>query len=154
MIISIDCLQGNFFVGIACFCFLLFAKVILPSMFIMNRDALVSDFLLNDAWYVYASVDCLTLSNIRYVSRIKWSNRRKGVVPFHTPQCSSYRKGSFLVTLDNGRQLYFLNIYIQPPENKSDQNSYELSWLLLFMKTIGKSCVCFKHPNSSLDISV
>ena len=33
---------------------------------------------------------CLTLSNIRYVSRVKWSNPRKGVVPIPTPRCSSY----------------------------------------------------------------
>ena len=40
---------------------------------------------------------CLTLSNIRYVSRVKWSNPRKGVAPSPTPQCSSYWKGSLLV---------------------------------------------------------
>ena len=51
---------------------------------------------------------CLTLSNIKYVSRIKWSNPGKGVVPSPTPQCSSYWKGSLLVTLDYGRQLYLL----------------------------------------------
>ena len=33
---------------------------------------------------------CLTLSNIKYVSRIKWSNPGKGVAPFHTLRCSSY----------------------------------------------------------------
>ena len=33
---------------------------------------------------------CLTLSNIRYVSRVKWSNPGKGGVPSHTPWCSSY----------------------------------------------------------------
>ena len=31
---------------------------------------------------------CLTLSNIRYVSRVKWSNPGKGVAPSPTP--SSY----------------------------------------------------------------
>ena len=49
---------------------------------------------------------CLTLSNIRYVSRIKWSNPGKGVAPSSTPRCSSYRKGSLQVTLDYSRQLY------------------------------------------------
>ena len=49
----------------------------------------------------------LTLSNIRYVSRVKWNNPGKGVAPFHTPRCSSYRKGSLRVALDYGRQLYF-----------------------------------------------
>ena len=33
---------------------------------------------------------CLMLNNIRYVSRVKWSNPGKGVVPFPTSQCSSY----------------------------------------------------------------
>ena len=33
---------------------------------------------------------CLTLSNIRYISRVKWSNPGKGVAPSVTPWCSSY----------------------------------------------------------------
>ena len=45
-------------------------------------------------------------SNIRYVSRVKWSNPGKGVTPSPTPQCSSYWKGSFLVSLNYGHQLY------------------------------------------------
>ena len=47
----------------------------------------------------------LTLSNIRYISRVKWSNPGKGVVPYPTPWCSSYWKGSLLVTLDYSHQL-------------------------------------------------
>ena len=43
-------------------------------------------------WYLMPP--CLTLSIIRYGSRVKWSNPRKGVAPFPTPWCSSYRKGS------------------------------------------------------------
>ena len=39
--------------------------------------------ILDTAWY-------LILSNIRYVSRVKWSNPGKGVVPSPTPWCSSY----------------------------------------------------------------
>ena len=50
---------------------------------------------------------CLTLNNIRYASRVKWSNPEKGVAPSPTPRCSSYWKGSLLVALDYGRQLYF-----------------------------------------------
>ena len=53
---------------------------------------------------------CLTLSIIRYGSRVKWSNPRKGVAPSPTPWCSSYRKGSLRVTLDYDRQLYLLII--------------------------------------------
>ena len=33
---------------------------------------------------------CLTLSIIRHVSRVKYNNPGKGVVPSPTPQCSSY----------------------------------------------------------------
>ena len=36
----------------------------------------------------------------------------KGVAPFPTPWCSSYRKGSLRVTLDYGRQLYLLIILL------------------------------------------
>ena len=50
---------------------------------------------------------CLTLSIIKYASRVKWSNLGKGVAPSPTPWCSSYWKGSLLVALDYGRQLYF-----------------------------------------------
>ena len=50
----------------------------------------------------------LTLSNIHYVSRVKWINPGKGVAPYPTPQCITYWKGSFWVALDYGRQLYFL----------------------------------------------
>ena len=45
----------------------------------------------------------LTLSIIRYGSRVKWSNPGKGVAPFPTQWWSSYWKGSFRVTLDCGR---------------------------------------------------
>ena len=57
-------------------------------------------------WKWYLIPPCLTLSNIRYVSRVKWSNPGKGVAPSPTPRYSSYWKGSFLVTLDYSRQLY------------------------------------------------
>ena len=53
----------------------------------------------------YLIPPCLTLSIIRCVSRVKWSNPRKGVAPSSTPWCSSYLKGNFRVTLDYGRQL-------------------------------------------------
>ena len=41
-------------------------------------------------------------------SRVKWSNPLKGESPTPTLRCSSYWKGSLLVTLDYGCQLYFL----------------------------------------------
>ena len=55
---------------------------------------------------------CLTLSNIRYESRVKWSNPGKGVAPYPTPRCSSYWKGSLLVALDYGHQLYFTQLVL------------------------------------------
>ena len=56
-------------------------------------------------WYLIPP--CLTLSNIRWESRVKLSNLGKGVVPSPTPRCSSYQKGGLWVTLDKGHQLYF-----------------------------------------------
>ena len=51
-------------------------------------------------WYLMPP--CLTLSIIRYRSRVKWSNLEKGVAPSPTHCCSSYRIGSLWVTLDYG----------------------------------------------------
>ena len=56
----------------------------------------------------YFMLPCLTLSTIRYVSIVKWSNPGNGVVPSTTPRCSSFWKGSPRVTLDSGCQLYLL----------------------------------------------
>ena len=53
---------------------------------------------------------CLTLSIVRYGSRVKWSNPGTGLAPSPTPWCSSYRKGSLRVTLDYGRQLYYYTL--------------------------------------------
>ena len=56
-------------------------------------------------WYLIPP--CLTLSIIRYVLRVKWSNPGKGVVLSPTLRCSSYWKGSLRVSLDYSRQLCF-----------------------------------------------
>ena len=61
-------------------------------------------------WYLMPP--CLTLSIIRYVSWVKWSNLGKGVAPPPILWCSSYRKGSLRVTLDYGRQLHFTMLYL------------------------------------------
>ena len=55
---------------------------------------------------------CLTLSNIRYILRVKWSNPGKGVVPSPIPQCSSYWKGRLLIAHNFGRQIYFFFTYL------------------------------------------
>ena len=62
---------------------------------------------------LYLMPPCLTLSIIRYISRVKWSNPGKGVAPSPTPWCSSYWKGSLWVTLNYSHQIYLLTyIYI------------------------------------------
>ena len=53
---------------------------------------------------------CLTLSDIRYVSRVKWSNPGKRVVPPLHLGVVAIKKGSLLVTLDYGCQLYLLTV--------------------------------------------
>ena len=64
-------------------------------------------------WYLIPP--CLTLSDIKYVSTVKWSNPGKGVEPSPTPRCSNYWKGSLLVALDYGHQLYFFYYYYYTP---------------------------------------
>ena len=56
-------------------------------------------------WYLMPS--CLTLSIIRYGSRVKRSNPGNGVAPSPTLWCSSYRKESFRIALNYSRQLFY-----------------------------------------------
>ena len=61
----------------------------------------------------YTMPPCLTVSIIRYGSRIKWRNPGNGVAPSPTPRCNSYWKGSLQVSVDYDRQLYiYIYIYI------------------------------------------
>ena len=83
-------------------------------------------------WYLMPP--CLTLSIIRYGSRVKWSNPGKGVAPSPTPWCSSYRKGSLRVTLDYGRLLYFTYIVVIQFWSKGNQHIRAV-WLNLLAKT-------------------
>ena len=53
-------------------------------------------------------LDTSLLNTRQYKVHIKWSNPGKGVAPSSTSQYSSYWKGSLLVALDYGRQLYLL----------------------------------------------
>ena len=62
---------------------------------------------------LYLILSCLTLSIITYGSRVKWSNPGKWVMPSPTPWCSSYCKRDLQVSLNYGRQLYFLLILIK-----------------------------------------
>ena len=49
-------------------------------------------------WYMM--LPCLT-QHYKVRIKVKWSNQRNGVAPSPTLWCSSYWKGSLLVTLDN-----------------------------------------------------
>ena len=53
-------------------------------------------------WYLIPP--CLTLSIIRYLSRVKWVTPKKGTTPSSTLRCSSQWKGNHQVALDYGRQ--------------------------------------------------
>ena len=65
----------------------------------------------NKKWYLMPP--CLTLSTIKYVSRVKWRNQGKGVAPSPMPCCSSNWKGNSRVALDYRHKLYFyIYIYI------------------------------------------
>ena len=68
-------------------------------------------------WYLMLA--CLTLSILRYLSRVKWSNPVKVLEPYPTPRCSRYRKGCFvyprlqsLTLLTLNICIYIYNIYI------------------------------------------
>ena len=60
-------------------------------------------------------LDASLLNTQHYKVRIKCkaekSREKRSGLPY-TPRCSSYRKGSFRVTLDLGRQLYFTFLYL------------------------------------------
>ena len=54
---------------------------------------------------------CLTLSNIRNLLRVKWSNSGREVARSLHLLCSSYWKRSLLVALDYDRQLYLFYLF-------------------------------------------
>ena len=55
---------------------------------------------------------CLTLSNISYISRLKWNNAGKGEAPSLHLGVVAIEKKSLLVVLDYSRQLYFTFIIV------------------------------------------
>ena len=77
----------------------------------------ISGWVILKKWYLIPP--CLTLSIIRFVSRVKWSNTGKGVASSSTPRCSSYWKGSFRLALDYGRKIHF---YIYKPTKTADHS--------------------------------
>ena len=76
---------------------------------------------------------CLILSNIRYISRVKWSNPGKGLAPSPTPWCSSYCKRSLLVALDYVRQLYITYLLLFYKTQLVTMSYLNKCWLAGFM---------------------
>ena len=68
-------------------------------------------------------LDASLLNTQHYKVQIKGKVEpsREGVAPSPTSWCSSYRKGSLRVTLDYGRQLYFLLTYIKAKKDKTQK---------------------------------
>ena len=77
-----------------------------------SRSSHTKDF---KKWYLIPP--WLTLSIIRYVLRVKWSNPGKRVASSPTPRCCSNWKGSLRVALDyshqrrNSQDIYILTIF-------------------------------------------
>ena len=65
--------------------------------------------------------DASLLNTQQYKVRIKLSNPEKGAAPSHTSRCSSYWKGSLLVALDYGQQLYFTYLHLKKAIEKIDE---------------------------------
>ena len=84
-------------------------------------------------WYLMLS--CLTLSNIRYVSRVRGSNPGKEVVLSLTLRCSSYWKGSLRVALYYSLQLYLFSINLRGWLTPMPMNYMNFDWhyLCFFM---------------------
>ena len=102
-------------------------------------------------WYLIPP--CLTFSNIRYVSSVKWSNPGKEVAPSPTPRCRSYWKGSLLVALDYDRQLDLLTDELHGPNPKSPRFSWTLLGILTnlssaMVRTVSTLPQIFKSPDS------
>ena len=74
---------------------------LIPDRIILKTQKMVFDIFL------------LTTQHYKVCIKSKVDQSRKGLAPSPTTRCSSYCKGSLLVTLDNGRQLYlYIYIYI------------------------------------------
>ena len=95
---------------------------------------------------------CLILSNIRYRWRVKWSNSGKEVAASPTHLCSSYWKGSLLVTLDYGRHLYFsLLIYIYIYIYIYSINKYMCQKLFLLLSVCSYISISLSWKDIDLD---
>ena len=109
-------------------------------------------------WYLMPP--CLTLSINRHGSRVKWRNPGKRVAPFLTPWCSSYRKGNLQVTLDYGRQLYFLQLpwygNLVYDKERSELKKFKHCWkmIICLIKLMIKGEGKYISPSHPLFLSV
>ena len=83
----------------------------------------------------YLITPWLTLGNIRYVSRLKWSSPGKGVAPSSTPRYSSYWKGSLRVTLEYSCPLYLLILLVWSSKIISSWSSHVSLTFITFLFT-------------------
>ena len=119
-------------------------KCFLPMVRETKVQSQVESYQKLKKWYLM--LPCLTLSIIRYGSRVKWSNPGKGVAPFPTPRCSSYWKGSVWVNLDCSYQLYFfllisfLSVFLLLNNDQYEFLFSQLFWLNEF-SSICASCL-------------
>ena len=109
---------------------------------------------------------CLTLSNVRYISRVKWSNPGKGVAPSLTPRCCSYWKGSpsghprlrlptlLLLTLWDPNKYYHSGLICHAALQECFFKWFDfILWVGTFVRhgpslTV-QSQVCYPSPNSA-----
>ena len=63
----------------------------------LGESGSISCYIISKTFKKYFIHPCLKLSNIRYISRVKWSNPLKGVAPIPSHRCYSYWKGSLLI---------------------------------------------------------
>ena len=104
--------------------------VIYPSILYLEIYTLKMD-IIRYFTCLYLIPPSLSLSNIRYVSRVKWNNPGKRVSPSPTPQCCSNWKGSLLVALDYSCQLYLLPVCCK---NLNNVNAFFcISYVLYFL---------------------
>ena len=90
---------------------------------------------------------CLTLSKIRYVSRVKWSNPMKRIAPSPTLWGSSYWKESLRVALVYGRQLLLICIKIDLVLNN-------LQWLICHKTKPSKIALKSGYEKNSIIIFI
>ena len=105
-------------------------------------------------WYL--TPPCLTLSIIRYGSRVKWSNPGKGVVPSPTSRCSNYWKGTFRspsTKVANFTQLIQVQVQISMCiENNSRYALYKRRTQMISSLYWTKSCPVSCAPRQKANI--